>query len=423
MLLECVMAALLASVLCGHERILLESDPQLDAVTGSAALPSPQGVTVQSLNTQYLLKWAWPHRTTRNQTVTFTAQYISKYKFRYKAKQWITVCENITDTQCDFTDKSIYYFGIYLLRVRAYHGEESSSWVQQEFCPDKDANLGPPSKVEVTPVDNGLTVNISDPLSSTNTSMRDFHKNMYYSIQYWKHMTAESKDVVYFNATRNVVTLLNLDGWTVYCLRVQSRYDFYHKASNFSLPECVQTRGSTPLWQIFLFFLLSTVLCFACILLPSYAILKMYRLIKHIFFPSCQIPFSLQENLYDSSPSSDHPSLLTLDSEVEVCLQKLEMSPEEAHLEVYAINEVDAGDLKDSHHSRHNSRDSGVYSSEDHSGCSDHQQEPAKVMGREVKVLLNSGVVIHSSAGGCIWDCSAPVPKVGMSQQVLNAKS
>ncbi|KPP65003.1 hypothetical protein Z043_116607, partial [Scleropages formosus] len=170
-------------------------------IQASATLPSPQGVTMQSLNTQYVLKWTWPHGSGGNRTVTFAAQYMplrsiptrSKFKLRSRNRSWSTVCENITDTQCDFSDSDLYYFGIYLLRVRASREKENSDWVQQEFCPDKDANLGPPSNVEVTPANNGLTVNISDPLTSKHTSMKDYLAYMYYSVQYWKHSTAERK--------------------------------------------------------------------------------------------------------------------------------------------------------------------------------------------------------------------------------------
>ncbi|XP_018598786.2 interferon alpha/beta receptor 1b-like isoform X1 [Scleropages formosus] len=433
MLFECVLSALVTAVWCVSEvspGVLLDSDPQPHEETASATLPSPQGVTMQSLNTQYVLKWTWPHGSGGNRTVTFAAQYMPlrsipthrKFKLRSRNRSWSTVCENITDTQCDFSDSDLYYFGIYLLRVRASREKENSDWVQQEFCPDKDANLGPPSNVEVTPANNGLTVNISDPLTSKHTSMKDYLAYMYYSVQYWKHSTAERKEYRYLNVTRNVVTLLKLESWTLYCVKVQSRYDFYRKASTFSPQQCVETRGPTALWQILLVFLLSMALCFACILFPSVIVLKAYSLVKRTFFPSCPIPSSLQETFYDSSssPSSDHPSLLTLESELEICLQKLEISPEVVPLEIHAADEPEGPEgLR---HSRQGSGDSGVYSAEDNSGRSNNMQEPGKVAEKRMDVLLNArDVVIHSTPGGHGWNCGVPDLIAKTSQPVLDA--
>lgn len=48
------------------------------------------------------------------------------------------------------------------------------------------AAIGPPSTVKVTPVNSLLEVVISDPLTITNSSMKEYVPNMYYFIEYWK---------------------------------------------------------------------------------------------------------------------------------------------------------------------------------------------------------------------------------------------
>uniref|UniRef100_A0A673I765 Fibronectin type-III domain-containing protein n=1 Tax=Sinocyclocheilus rhinocerous TaxID=307959 RepID=A0A673I765_9TELE len=45
-------------------------------LAGFADLRCPDNVSVDSLNTRYVLRWDWPHETAVNQTVTFTAQYL-----------------------------------------------------------------------------------------------------------------------------------------------------------------------------------------------------------------------------------------------------------------------------------------------------------------------------------------------------------
>ncbi|KAG7463675.1 hypothetical protein MATL_G00179100 [Megalops atlanticus] len=330
----------------------------------SAVLPSPQNLTLQTLNTQYILRWQWDQGLCGNQAATFTAQYLAKYKLHVKKRSWESVCTNTLDTQCDFTGSNLHYLGIYMLRVRARCAGENSEWVQIEFCPQKHANLGPPSKVEVTSGIRLLEVQISDPLTSTNGSMKEIYPDMYYLIMYWKYSKSSVKSYEHIETSNKLVTLTNLEPWTMYCMRVQSRYDFYKKASHFSPTQCQQTTGQTPFWQIFLWFLASLVLCFLGVLLPSYASLRSYRVIKATFFPSYQLPSNIQEYLCDSSPGSDRPRLLTPESEVEVCCERLDVCPVVVLPEIHALPDPPASEQDTSRHSRQGSGDSGVYSEE-----------------------------------------------------------
>ncbi|KAI1885462.1 hypothetical protein AGOR_G00220450 [Albula goreensis] len=328
----------------------------------SAWLPHPHNVSLQTLNTQYILTWAWDQNQnqtqgcTGNQTVMFTAQYLPKFKLKRKKRDWRSVCQSTEDWQCDFTGCDLHYLGVYVLRVRATCAEQRSQWVQLEFCPDKQAHLGPPSRVEVISGPELLEVRVSDPLTSRNASMKDFYPDLYYLIQYWKHAQDEVRGIRSLNTSTNIVTLSRLDRWTQYCVRVQSRYNYYSKISSFSQPICQQTTGSTPAWQIALLFLASLVVCFVCVLLPSYGLLKFYRLIKLNFFPKCQLPAYLN----DSSPGSDRPRLLSVESQVEVCCDEIDVCP------VVTLPEIHAADIAvetdPSGHSRQGSGDSGMYS-------------------------------------------------------------
>ncbi|XP_072556601.1 uncharacterized protein [Paramormyrops kingsleyae] len=339
----------------------------------TAVLPSPANLTLDTLNTQYVLRWTCPHDTLENWSVTFTAQYISKYKLPQKSPTWLTACENTTDTWCDFTGRNLHYHGMYVLRVRTNSGTERSQWEVKDFCPDKDAALGPPSRVELAVESSVLTVMIYDPMTSRNASMKDDVYGLYFSIQYWKD-SDQKKDYKYQNATLNLVSLSDLEPWTMYCLRVQSREGYSNKASVFSATQCRQTSGQSTVWHFMLPFLVSMLVCFLTVLLIAFVILKSYWVVKRTFFPSCQVPSSLLEYLHDSPSSSGQPSLLTLESE-EICLRKLEVSPVMASLEVHADMEPTTLQADVSWHGRQDSGDSGLYSVEEHLAMLPEAQE------------------------------------------------
>lgn len=56
-----------------------------------------------------------------------------------KRKQdWKSVCESTPEHVCDFSSAKLHYLGMWLLRLRAQSGQNFSSWVKIEFCPDRD---------------------------------------------------------------------------------------------------------------------------------------------------------------------------------------------------------------------------------------------------------------------------------------------
>ncbi|TKS66814.1 Interferon alpha/beta receptor 1a [Collichthys lucidus] len=210
------------------------------SVSGAAELAAPQNVTMVTLNTNYMLSWDWDPSAAGSHGVTFTTQYVGKFKLKYKSPKWSMVCENTPQTSCDLTDLNLHYLGIYVFRVRASADGRHSDWVLKEFCPDKDAAVGPPSKVELSVAEGFLEISISDPLTNTNTSMKDKLRELYYHIVYWEG----SPGIQTLDSKKTLVTLSNLKSWTWYCVMVQSRSDFYNKTSSFTSPQCMQTTES-----------------------------------------------------------------------------------------------------------------------------------------------------------------------------------
>ncbi|XP_058885920.1 interferon alpha/beta receptor 1a-like isoform X2 [Acipenser ruthenus] len=348
--------------------------------TVTAKLPEPQNVKVQGVNTRYILKWDWEwDQQQANKSVRFTVEYIP-YKYEMKGKkEWRMVCEKIPGTQCDFSEK-VNYFGMFHLRLRAKSGRETSPWVIIEFCAEKDADLGPPSKVNVISKKGMLEVIIADPMTSENKSMRELQK-IYFMVVYWKN-TSGAKNVSLIEE-KNVAILMGLEPWTVYCVQVQSLSDYYEKKSLFSPMVCTQTTddGHTPLGLIILIFFFTLALSFGGTLLCSFIVFQTYRVIKYTFFPFYQLPDNIQECLNEFTPMAQYSVLLSKDKEIELCCEKVDIVSEVTH-EHSPISET-ALETDPVNHCRQNSGDSGVYSSEDGSGGVDGTGAPPETAGEE----------------------------------------
>ncbi|KAM9447850.1 interferon alpha/beta receptor 1b-like isoform 2-T2 [Salvelinus alpinus] len=347
--------------------VYIEFCPDIDVL---AELLQPQNLTLLTLNTQYVLTWDWDQTTTGN-AVNFTVEYMAKYQMKMKKRNWswICVCKRTTHTRCDLTGSDLYYLGKYMLRVQASADGVNSDWVYIEFCPDIDASLGPPSRVELAPVKNLLDVTISDPLNSTQGSMKEHIPFLDYRILYWSRSDdPQGLKPKVVDSSNNLVTLPELEAWTWYCVMIQSRYYYYNKTSSYTEPQCMQTEGDTPYWQIFLYFLVSMMLCFLLVLLPSYAFFMFYRVLKNTVYPSIQLPAHIQEYLCDYSPGSDMPRLPTADSEAELCCDKLTICPEVLLLEIHVAPPLTAPpsalEQDSGKHIRQDSGDSGIYSTE-----------------------------------------------------------
>lgn len=325
-----------------------------------------------TLNTNYTLTWGWDQSAAELHTVTFTTQYVSKYKLRKKNPIWSTACEDTTQRSCDLTPRELHYLSIFMLRVRANMNGRHSDWVQREFCPEKDALLGPPSKVDLSPAGSDLDVFISDPMTSTNSSMKELERELYFHILYWERSAdRQASTTQTLSSSANLVTLPNLKAWTWYCVMIQSRDDFYNKSSSFTSPHCMQTEGSTPWWQIFVGFLASLVVCFLVMLFSLYGSFWCCKTLKTAFYPPNQLPAHFKEYLCDS-PGSDVPRLLTSDPESELLCDNVTVCPHPAILEIHNPPPEDLppppSDLEPDSSGRHSrqdsssSGDSGVYS-------------------------------------------------------------
>ncbi|XP_061774510.1 interleukin-10 receptor subunit beta [Nerophis ophidion] len=340
----------------------------LQPINGRAELFPPQNVDLVTMNTCYMLKWDWNESTSNSHAVSFSAQCIAKYKLDLKTKHtWTTACDNTALKSCDLSVCRMFYLGVYILRVRANVNGNHSNWVLKTFCPEEHATIGPPSNVRLATHGSNLSVSISHPLTSLNCSMTEEFSKLSYNILYWEHN--EDMQVLepkILKSDKSEVTLTNLKSWTFYCVRVQSRFDFYNKTSTFTLSKCIQTEGPIPLWKRILYFLGSFFLFFLVVLLLLYISLKCYWTVKETFYPKIHLPPFFQKDSHDSF-GSDIPCLPYLGSEVfcdEVLICEKPQGFHSLPSEVLASSQEPNSSGQDSLWDVRRSQDSGVYCTE-----------------------------------------------------------
>ncbi|XP_069544453.1 interleukin-10 receptor subunit beta [Brachyistius frenatus] len=345
-------------------------------------LPPPRDVTMVTLNTNYTVTWDWDDKgAPEPEAVTFTTQFVGKYQLKRETARWITPCDGAAGRSCDLTPSNLHYLSIYAIRVRASANGRHSTWVMKLFCPDKDAAVGPPSRVVLTPAGSDLDVVISDPLSSANTSMREHIPELNYLIMYWER-SAQGPTTQTLISKVNMVTLPSLKSWTWYCVSVQTHCDYYNRTSSFTVPHCMQTEGAIPWWQIFRYFLASLVVCFLIMLISLSGSFWCCKTLKATFYPTNQLPHHFKEYLY-GPPGSEAPRLLSSQpSESELVYDHVIVCIEPAVLEIHnlppeTLPAPPSGLELDSsgRHSRQNSSssgDSGVYSA----GGSSNSRQP-----------------------------------------------
>lgn len=345
----------------------------LQSSAAEAELTPPRDLHMITLNTNYTLAWNWDQNSAGSDSVNFTVQYAGNHQMKKKNPKWKTACEETPARSCDLTGLSLHYLGLYMLQVRANLNGRHSAWVWKQFCPDKEAAIGPPSKVRLAAAISTLDIFITDPLTSSNTSMKDVINDLKFQILYWEEPEAgKSLMPETLSVDVNIVTLSDLKPRTRYCVMVQSLYDFYNKTSSFTPPLCTQTQGVTEWWKIFLYFLGSLLIFFLLMLLILCGGHQCYQLVKTTFFPGVKLP------PFSFLPDADYPRLIVSDPEGDRC-DPVTVSPASAPLEINVDPAVDSAappaDLdQDSsgRHSRQNSSssgDSGVYSAGGNSGA------------------------------------------------------
>ncbi|NWR70285.1 INAR1 protein, partial [Centropus unirufus] len=312
-------------------------------------------LSIVALNMEFHLHWNNQHK----QHVRYNVQYLLAYlKTLYDdhSVKWLSVpgCENITDTQCNFSSVITTVSWIYL-RVQAV-GEHNKSCLSKELKVDplRANEIGPPGiKLDIS--DALLHIQISPPGESQSETMRH-HYDLSYRVLYWKNSSNNEEGIQMKETKQTIGTVSNLTASTLYCVKVQAFSEAYNKSSPFSKEECIKTPGDKILPLVVLATFVSAlaiVLLVAALL--GFALYQAYHKIKYVFFPSCQPPLNIKGFGVQVFIS---PYLSTTEEQIENCFI----------IESSITEEGNQNDFKDYKHSKQSSRDSGNYSNDSNSG-------------------------------------------------------
>ncbi|CAF93324.1 unnamed protein product [Tetraodon nigroviridis] len=237
-------------------------------------LAAPANVTMETMNTDYVLRWDWDQ--SWGQDVTFTTQYISHSKARnpHRQDQWEELCANLTHHSCDLQGGPPQQ-GVPVPRRRG-RGCPHRGPAERRQHLHEDAAAGP---VLPHPV---LGRPRAPPVLTGPEPEQQGHPG----------------DPV------------GPEGRTCYCVAVQTLNRYHPKKSSFTSPICIQTPGALVWWLSVLCFLGSMLGCF----LLGFFFYKTSKWLQTVFFPASQLPSHFKEYLCDF-PGSDMPRLLTSDAE------------------------------------------------------------------------------------------------------------
>lgn len=313
-------------------------------------LPPPGDVRVVGRGPVYVLRWSHTHEN-ENDNVTFQAQWL--YGFLKKSEnyeaQWAQVpsCEHVQATQCA-VPRSTFRKGIYFLRVRAAHGNRTSTWsAETEFDTESQALVPPP--VVVLKVVNSSSLRVY--VGAQNKSAYQSYLPTY-EVILWENASNVERKIV---EKRVDFTVRDLKGLTVYCARARALVQTWkwNNSSEFGDTVCERTQpGDLP--SVWLVAVTSTVLAAAFVLC---ALQCLRKLVGYVFFPSRSPPSALDQ--YVPEQSLKNLLLSASEEQTEKCFIIENMDA------VAAVEE--AGPTNGGHkaYSSQTSEDSGNYSNEE----------------------------------------------------------
>ncbi|KFZ45462.1 Interferon alpha/beta receptor 1, partial [Antrostomus carolinensis] len=318
-------------------------------------------VSVLALNMKFHLHWNNRYKHHVSYNVQYLIGYLKELHDDYSEK-WLNVpgCENITNTQCDFS--SVITTGFYYLRVQAM-SEYNKSCLSKEVKVDPlvTNEIGPPG-VTVDASDVLLHIQISPPGGSECEVMRD-HYDLSYRILYWKNSSNNEEEIKMKEIKQTIGTVADLTPSTLYCVKVQAFSEVYNKSSSFSKEECIKTPGDKVLPLIILATFVTALIAVLLVAMPLvFALYQAYNKIKYVFFPSCQPPLNIEGfggQLFIS------PYLSATEEPIE-SFSIIETTITEEANQIY---------FKDYKHSKQSSRDSGNYSNDDDTSGSKVSEE------------------------------------------------
>ncbi|NWX15415.1 I10R2 protein, partial [Aegotheles bennettii] len=191
------------------------------------------------------------------------------------------------------------------------------------------AVIGPPDVI-VKSESGSLHVDFIGPFAEHENDMwplKKYYGSWNYRILYWKK--GSNTEVTHTDTKHNSEILSQLEPWTVYCIQVQAVIPEWNKTGELSGELCEQTthNGVTPVWIVVTILIGSMLAVVISVPVCFFSFLYLYRLTKHVFFPSYIFPQHLKEFL--SKPPSGSQFFSPLPQEQHLFYDKLTVISEE----------------------------------------------------------------------------------------------
>ncbi|XP_078214861.1 interferon alpha/beta receptor 1 isoform X4 [Callithrix jacchus] len=290
--------------------------------------------------------------------MTFQVQWLQAFLKRNPvnhSNKWKQMpdCENVKTTQCVFP-QNVLPNGIYLLRLQASDGNNTSFWSEEiKLDTEIQAFLLPPV-LNVRSASDSLHIYIGAPKESGSKPVSQDYP-LTYEIIFWEN-TSNAERKIFKNKTDFIVP--NLKPLTVYCVKARAHAmdEKWNKSSAFSDVVFVKTKpgNASKIWFI-------VGICTALFAIPAliYGVKVLLRCINYVFFPSLKPSSNIDE--YFSEQSLKNLLLSTSEEKIEKCFII------ENICTIATVEETNQTDEDHKQYSSQNCQDSGNYSNEDES--------------------------------------------------------
>ncbi|KAJ6662438.1 hypothetical protein lerEdw1_011851 [Lerista edwardsae] len=262
----------------------------------------PQNVRIHSVNLNSTLLWDPP--SFHEENVTYTVQY------KTGSNSSENLCIKTNFTECNISEIPIY--SACVLRVRTESEKGQSVWVDLSFDPLRDTIIGLPS-VGVETTNGGLYIHVKDPVVTRNSSIWPimyFYGPLIYNMLIWKK--GYEGQVRNVTISQNSIILSDLDPVTTYCFKIQAFIYKGNKRGEWTDVSCKSTDDvgkvscignlfcEDPVRLIIIILSVSILFPFCCLM-----VLRVYRRVKHTYFPSYSLPQHFKEFLGKPSYGSE----------------------------------------------------------------------------------------------------------------------
>ncbi|XP_072542581.1 interleukin-10 receptor subunit beta-like isoform X2 [Salminus brasiliensis] len=268
----------------------------LNAAEGQ--VPSPESVTIISLDMGLVLTWDPPQNST-GKNFTYTAEYKGYRSFQ-------AVCLNDWSLSCDFT-ANVTAFGTYDLRVRTELEGRSSDWVVIENISLDNITIISAPEVKLQSRKGEIEVDITDPVLRK-SNLREYFHPISYRIRYWTEGEEKKEEL---KAEQSRIMLQTLIPKVRYCVQVEILTNKYTESSSgeirTSLPSnktCIlNTENDVEPWLIVVVLLGSCVVVLVLVVLVFFACWYTYRGFRFLH-PKAKLPEHFKQYLCEHPKSS-----------------------------------------------------------------------------------------------------------------------